>query len=102
MAVLSNPGVNLLPHQVILRPLVTEKGTHVSARYNAYAFEVHAMANKTNIKEAVESLFGVRVVGVRTQTRVGKPRRSRAIYVQSPAWKRAIVSIHKDDKITLF
>jgi len=50
----------------------------------------------------VQSLFNVRVVGVRTQTRVGKPRRSRAIVVQGPSWKRAIVQVHADDRINLF
>jgi len=102
MAVLSKPGIDLQPHQIILRPLVTEKGTHVSVRHNAFSFEVHPMATKSDIKQAVESLFKVRVVSVRTQTRVGKPRRSRAVYIQSPAWKKAIVTVHEDDRINLF
>ena len=71
------PGLELEPHQILLRPLVTEKGTHQSTRHNAYCFEVHTAANKTQIKAAVESLFPVRVVAVRTQLRLGKTRRFR-------------------------
>jgi large subunit ribosomal protein L23 len=50
----------------------------------------------------VQALWKVRVVGVRTQNRVGKPRRSRTVYVQSPSWKKAIVTLHEDDRINLF
>jgi large subunit ribosomal protein L23 len=102
MAVRNLPGITLQAHQVVLRPLVTEKGTHLAGRHNAYVFEVHPLATKIQIREAVQSLFNVRVVGVRTQTRVGKPRRSRAIVVQGPSWKRAIVQVHADDRINLF
>ncbi len=55
------PGIELRPYQVILRPLVTEKGTHQSTRYNAYTFQVNPLATKTQIKAAVEELFNVRV-----------------------------------------
>ena len=51
----------LAPHQIVLRPLVTEKGMHRSTRYNQYAFEVNPLADKEQIKEAVEELFHVRV-----------------------------------------
>ena len=81
---------------------MTEKGTHLSSRRNAYAFEVHPLATKIDIREAVQALWKVRVVGVRTQNRVGKPRRSRTVYVQSPSWKKAIVTLHEDDRINLF
>ena len=66
--------LQLDPYQVVLRPLVTEKGTHLSERHNAYTFEVNAQATKTDIKKAVEELWDVRVVGVRTQNRIGKQR----------------------------
>ncbi|MCY2963293.1 MAG: 50S ribosomal protein L23 [Planctomycetota bacterium] len=102
MAVLSRPGFELQPHQIVLRPLVTEKGTHLSERHNSFAFEVHQHATKTDIRTAVESLFKVRVVSVRTQTRVGKARRSRNVYVQGPSWKKAIVKLHEDDRISFF
>ena len=87
---------------IIKRPLVTEKGTHVSTRHNAYAFEVHSLATKTDIKAAVESLWDVRVLAVRTQTRVGKPRRTKTVYVQTRPWKKAIVKLHEDDRISFF
>lgn len=102
MAVIAKPGLNLEPHQVVLRPLVTEKGTHVSSRHNAYAFEVHPAATKTVIKEAVQSLWNVRVVEVRTQNRVGKPRRTKTGSSQTPPWKKAIVKLHEDDQISFF
>jgi large subunit ribosomal protein L23 len=102
MAVLSKHGVDLEPHQVVLRPLVTEKGTHVSTRHNAYAFEVHSLATKTDIKTAVEALWNVRVLAVRTQNRVGKPRRTKTIAVQLRPWKKAIVKLHDDDRISFF
>ena len=62
---------------MILRPLITEKGTHLSERHNAYTFEVNPLATKTEIKEAVEELFNVQVADVRTQNRRGKKRRYR-------------------------
>jgi large subunit ribosomal protein L23 len=102
MAIEFKSGVRLEPYQVVLRPLVTEKGTHVSTRHNAYAFEVHSLATKTDIKAAVESLWKVRVKAVRIQNRVGKPRRSRTVYVQTRPWKKAIVKLHEDDRIAFF
>lgn len=102
MAVRSVHGISLEPHQVVLRPLVTEKGTHVSTRHNAYAFEVHPLATKTDVKKAVEELWNVRVLAVRTQTRVGKPRRTKTVYVQLKPWKKAIVKLHEDDRIAFF
>lgn len=102
MAVLSRPGIELQPHQIVLRPLVTEKGTHLSLKQNAFAFEVHSAATKIDIRKAVETLFKVRVVAVRTQTRVGKSRRSRNVTVQTPSWKKAVVKLHPDDRINFF
>jgi large subunit ribosomal protein L23 len=91
--------LELRPHQVLLRPLVTEKGTHQSTRYNAYAFHVAALATKTDIKNAVQELFGVRVVGVRTQMRLGKNRRFRFKEGKESDWKRAVVTLHEEDRI---
>ena len=102
MAIVMKSGVVLEPYQVVLRPLVTEKGTHVSTRHNAYGFEVNPIASKEDIKSAVESLWNVRVIAVRTQNRVGKPRRSKTIYVQTKPWKKAIVTLHEEDRIAFF
>jgi len=96
------PGLDLRPYQVILRPLVTEKGTHQSTRYNAYAFQVNPIATKDQIKAAVEELFHVRVEAVRTMVRHGKKRRFRMTVGQLPDWKKAVVTLHGDDKIEFF
>jgi large subunit ribosomal protein L23 len=96
------PGPELEPHQVLLRPLVTEKGTHQFTRHNAYPFQVNQWANKQQIKEAVEELFNVRVEKVRTQNRLGKKRRYRFRFGRLPNWKKAIVTLHADDRIEFF
>ena len=96
------PGFQLEPYQVILRPLVTEKGTHQSTRYNTYAFMVNPLANKTQIQHAVEELFGVRVEAVRTMNRMGKKTRFRNVVGTRPTWKRALVSLHEEDRIEFF
>src|SRR5438270_14048933 len=95
-------GLQLRPYQILLRPLVTEKGTHQSTRYNAYAFQVNPIATKDQIKSAVQELFHVRVEGVRTQNRHGKKRRFRHMMGQLPRWKKAVVTLHTDDKIEFF
>jgi large subunit ribosomal protein L23 len=97
-----NPGPQLEPHQVILRPLVTEKGTHQFTRHNAYPFQVNQWANKEQIKAAVQELFNVRVEKVRTQNRLGKKRRYRFRIGRLPNWKKAIVTLHADDRIEFF
>jgi large subunit ribosomal protein L23 len=95
-------GLQLEPHQVVLRPLVTEKGTHQSDRYNSYTFEVHPQATKRDVKQAVELLFNVRVTRVHTQMRKGKPRRYRARFTYQRDWKKAIVTLHEEDRISFF
>lgn len=95
-------GITLQSHQVVLRPLVTEKGTHLADRHNAYTFVVHLMATKADIKAAVQELWSVRVVGVRTQNRHGKPRRHKMRNGYTKAWKKAIVQLHADDRIAFF
>jgi len=100
------PGLELRAYQVLLRPLVTEKGTHQSTRYNAYAFQVNPIATKVQIKAAVEEMFHVRVEGVRTMNRKGKKRQMRRRQGggdgQMSRWKKAVVTLHADDKIEFF
>jgi large subunit ribosomal protein L23 len=96
------PGPELDTHQVVLRPLVTEKGTHQFTRHNAYSFEVNLWATKDQIKAAVEDLFNVRVEKVRTQTRHGKKRRYRFRLGKLPDWKKAIVTLNSEDRIEFF
>ncbi|MBL9092471.1 MAG: 50S ribosomal protein L23 [Planctomycetaceae bacterium] len=88
--------------QVILRPLVTEKGVHRSSRHNAYAFEVAKDATKTDIRRAVEELFNVKVLRVHTQNRKGKPRRNRFKSVYTRDWKKAVVKLDAEHRIELF
>lgn len=95
-------SIKLDPHMVIRRPLVTEKGVHASERLNAYAFEIHPLATKTDVKRAVEQLWEVRVVDVRTQNRRGKPRRARVALGRTKGWKKAIVKLHDEDRISFF
>lgn len=95
-------GIKLLPHQIILRPLVTEKGMHRSTRYNAYAFEVNRQATKEEIRHAVEELFNVKVLHVRTQNRKGKPRRTKFSSGYTKEWKKAVVKLSSEHRIDFF
>src|SRR5215475_6205213 len=92
----------LASHQIIVRPLVTEKGMHRSSRYNAYAFEVNKLATKADIRKAVEELFNVKVLRVHVQNRKGKPRRSRFRAGVTQAWKKAIVKLDSEHRIDFF
>jgi large subunit ribosomal protein L23 len=100
-------------YQVVVRPLVTEKGTYQSklshpethsrpARGGSYTFEVHPSASKVQIKQAVERIYNVKVNSVRTSIRAGKPRRVRWYGGQTRAWKKAVVVLHPDYHIDLF
>ncbi len=95
-------GPKLEAHQVILRPLITEKGTHQFTHRNAYPFEVNLWATKDEIKAAVQELFHVRVLKVRTQMRLGKKRRWRYRVGTMSNWKKAIVTLHSEDHIEFF
>ena len=96
------PKLQLEPHQVIRRPLVTEKGTHRATRNNQYAFEVNPLAEKDDIRAAVESLFNVHVLKVRTQNRKGKPRRYRFKQGRTKNWKKAVVTLDAEHRIDFF
>lgn len=95
-------GPTLEPHQIILRPLVTEKGTHQSSRYNAYTFRVNPQADKHQVQEAIEQLFHVRVLKVRTSNRLGKHRRFKGKPGVMSNWKKAVVTLHEDDRLEFF
>lgn len=94
--------LQLEPHQVLLRPLVTEKGMHRSTRFNAYSFEINRLATKEDVRVAVEKMFDVKVLEVRTQNRKGKPRRSRFRYGYTKDWKKAIVKLDPEYRIDFF
>jgi large subunit ribosomal protein L23 len=95
-------SVVLEPHQVIVKPLVTEKGMHRSTRNNAYAFEISRLATKDDVRRAVETLFNVKVVKVATQNRKGKPRRTRFRGGVTKDWKKAIVTLDAEHRISFF
>jgi large subunit ribosomal protein L23 len=98
----SSAAPRMPAHQVVLRPLVTEKGMHRASRNNAYAFEVHRAANKHDIRHAVEELFSVKVLAVRVQNRAGKPRKTRFRQGQTKPWKKAIVTLDGESRIDFF
>lgn len=94
-------------YHTIVKPIVTEKSTHQAGfqsdqRGGAYTFEVHPDANKAQIREAVEKIYGVKVLGIRTQNRLGKLRRFRFRYGRTRAVKRAIVVVDANSAIELF
>ena len=91
------------PRQVILEPVVSEK-SYALLDDNAYTFKVHKDSNKIEIRQAVESIFGVRVLKVTTLNRKGKRKRNRRTftYGSRPDTKRAIVTLVEGDSIDLF
>jgi large subunit ribosomal protein L23 len=90
-------------YSVIIKPLVTEKGTHQATAVNAYSFEVATWANKAQIKQAIEHIYDVKVVSVRTSFRHGKPRRTRINSMSATKhWKKAVVVLHGEYHIDLF
>lgn len=94
--------MELAPYQIVTRPLVTEKGTHRATRSNQYTFEVNPLANKFDIKRAIEDLFDVKVLKVRTQNRKGKPRRHKFRVGYTKNWKKALVTLDSQHRIDFF
>lgn len=86
---------------ILKRPLLSEKSTYALNEQNRYAFVVDARATKTEIKAAVEKAYKVRVEGVNTITTKQKARRTKFGVQGIPAIKKAVIKIHKDDKIEL-
>jgi large subunit ribosomal protein L23 len=87
---------------VIIKPLVTEKSTHLQETRNVYAFQVSRTASKPQIRQAVEKIYNVKVMDVRTMNRKGKPRRSRMKLATTSDWKRAIVTLDENSRIELY
>jgi large subunit ribosomal protein L23 len=86
-------------YDVILRPIVTEKGVAAKEAARTLCFQVHPEANKTEIKRAVESLFKVKVEDVRTATFEGKLRRRGRYAGYTPEWKKAFVRLKAGQKM---
>lgn len=86
-------------YTVIRRPLITEKGLGVKETEGTLVFEVAAEATKTEVKEAVEALFKVKVAGVRTANFLGKERRRGKFSGYRPDWKKAYVRLKAGEKM---
>jgi large subunit ribosomal protein L23 len=89
-------------HAVIAAPLITEKGTFVNEVGNQVVFKVHRDANKIEIKHAVETLFKVKVLKVRTNHVLGKVRRVGRSMGRRPSWKKAYVTLGEGQRIDFF
>jgi large subunit ribosomal protein L23 len=90
------------PYKIVIRPLITEKGTSLNEEKNQYPFEVHLDANKIQVAEAVKAIYGVRVVKVRTMNHKGKAKRFRYSVGRTKQTKKAVVTLHEEDRIDLF
>lgn len=88
--------------EVVLGPVITEKGTLVGELGNQVVFRVHRQANKVEIRRAVESLFKVKVDKVRTSRQLGKVRRVGKHLGRRPAWKKAYVTLAEGNRIDFF
>ena len=89
-------------HSVIVRPLITEQGMHFANARGAYSFEVNKRANKSQIRNAVETIYSVRVRKVRTANYKGKHRRRGRMIGMTASWKKAVVYLEPDYHIDLF
>jgi large subunit ribosomal protein L23 len=89
-------------YEVIRRPLITEKSTTLKETQGTLCFEVHRDATKPEIKKAVETLFSVKVAGVRVARVHGKVKRQGRHFGQRPDWKKAYVVLKKGEKMVEF
>ena len=93
--------MSLHPAEVLIKPVVSEKSYHQITE-NRYTFRVHKDAHKTQIRQAVEELFEVTVVGVNVVKMPAKPKRRGMIKGTRPGWKKAIVKLHPGQEIEIF
>jgi len=93
--------MNILAHDIIVRPVITEK-TSAQMERNQYTFEVHPKANKIQIKQAVQEVFKVKVLKVNTVKVHSKPKRMGAFIGRSRSWKKAIVTLAPGERIEFF
>jgi large subunit ribosomal protein L23 len=89
------------PRSVIIRPIVSEKSYALLAA-NKYTFRVHEDAHKTQIRQAIEQIWNVRVLEVRTMSVKSKPKRRGTSFGRTREWKKAVVELHPEDTIELF
>ncbi len=89
-------------HQIIKKPLITEKSTRQKEEGNQIAFVVDPKAGKIQIRQAVEKLFKVKVLAVRTMNVTGKKKRMGRFLGRKSDWKKAIVKLREGDRIEFF
>jgi large subunit ribosomal protein L23 len=89
-------------HRTIVRPIVTEQSSAAYQERGEYTFRVASDATKTTIRNAVETLFGVKVTGVWTSNQRGKARRVGQQVGRRPHWKKAVVKLRAGDTIDIF
>ncbi|TAK05438.1 MAG: 50S ribosomal protein L23 [Candidatus Manganitrophaceae bacterium] len=89
-------------HDIILRPVLTEKSTQLREAQNKYSFMVQPKANKNEVKRAVEETLNVKVENVRIVNVLGKEKRLGRFSGKRPDWKKAIVTLKEGEKLTLF
>ncbi len=87
--------------QVLLAPVVSEKSYELIEQHK-YSFKVHPDAHKTQIRQAVEELFGVKVLAVNVVKVQSKPKRRGMFRGTKPGWKKAIVQVREGDSIEIF
>ena len=90
------------PHEIIKRPLITEKSTKQKEAENQIVFVVDPKANKIEIRLAVEKLFKVKVLRVRTMNVLGKQKRMGRYLGWKSDWKKAIITLREGDRIEFF
>ena len=86
-------------HNIVLSPIVSEKSTTLSDKQNKYVFKVSPRANKIEIRKAIEKIFNVNVTSVNTMNFRGKRKRVRMTEGMTSAWKKAVVTLKKGQKI---
>jgi large subunit ribosomal protein L23 len=87
--------------QILIRPVVSEK-SYALAAHDRYTFRVHDRAHKTQIRQAVEALFGVHVIDVRTSSVPSKPKRRGTTKGRTRSWKKAVVQVRVGERIPIF
>ncbi len=94
--------MNMNIADILLRPLVTEKSMGLSEAHNQVAFEVHPAANKIQVRQAIETLFEVKVTGVRVLNMTGKEKRFGVRLGRRKNWKKAIVHLAEGESLDVF
>ena len=94
--------MSLHPNEVLLAPVVSEKSYAQIESNNTYSFRIHPDAHKTQVRQAVEELFNVKVLRVNIAMVQSKPKRRGMIKGRKPGWKKAIVQLKPGDSIEIF